>query len=191
VALFVALGGGAYAATSSDNKTDKKIANKAAKSYFNGHISSASVSHANTANSATSATNATNATNANTATNATQLGGQPASAYATATPLAITAATLQNSWTQASGFGATAQGFAKDQFGIVHLSGAVVHGTSSTTVIFTLPAGDRPAGDIDVPDAAFGGVAGVLRINTDGTVQPIGTATAFVDLDGITFIAGG
>lgn len=64
VALFVALGGGAYAATSSDKKTDKKIAKKAAKSYFKGHIGGASVSHANTANSATNATNATNASNA-------------------------------------------------------------------------------------------------------------------------------
>jgi hypothetical protein len=51
VALFMALGGGAYAA-SSDNKTDKKIANSAAKTYFNNHIGGASVSHANTANTA-------------------------------------------------------------------------------------------------------------------------------------------
>jgi hypothetical protein len=70
VALFVALGGGAYAATSSDTKTDKKIAKKAAKSYFNGHIAGASVSHASTAGSATSATNATNANHANTADSA-------------------------------------------------------------------------------------------------------------------------
>jgi hypothetical protein len=70
VALFVALGGGAYAATSSDTKADKKIAKKAAKSYFNGHIGGASVSHANTAGSATSATSATNANNANHATTA-------------------------------------------------------------------------------------------------------------------------
>jgi hypothetical protein len=68
IALFVALGGGAYAATS-DTKTDKKIAKKAAKNYFNGHIGGASVSHANTAASA------------NSATNATQLGGQPASSF--------------------------------------------------------------------------------------------------------------
>jgi hypothetical protein len=73
VALFVALGGGAYAATSSDTKQDKKIANKAAKSYFNGHIGGASVSHASTAGSANSATNATNATNAG---NANTVGGQ-------------------------------------------------------------------------------------------------------------------
>jgi hypothetical protein len=69
IALFAALGGGAYAATS-DTKSDKKIAKKAAKSYFNANIGGASVSHANTAGSATSATNATNATNAANATHA-------------------------------------------------------------------------------------------------------------------------
>jgi hypothetical protein len=73
VALFVALGGGAYAATSSDTKADKKIAKKAAKSYFNGHIGGASVSHANTAGSANSATNANSATSANVAKGLTTL----------------------------------------------------------------------------------------------------------------------
>jgi hypothetical protein len=98
VALFVALGGGAYAATSSDNKTDKKIAKSAAKSYFNANIGGASVSHANTANSATSATNATNATNASTAANANALGGQPPSAYEQASNI-LTAVVTNNGTT--------------------------------------------------------------------------------------------
>jgi hypothetical protein len=74
VALFAALGGGAWAATS-DSKSDKKIAKNAAKSYFNGHIGGASVSHASTAGTATSATNATHATNAD------QLGGVAAASF--------------------------------------------------------------------------------------------------------------
>jgi hypothetical protein len=74
----MALGGGAYAAASSDSKQDKQIANSAAQVYFNHHIAGASVSHASSANTAASATSATNATNA---TNAADLGGQPASAY--------------------------------------------------------------------------------------------------------------
>jgi hypothetical protein len=61
VALFMALGGGAYAAASSDSKQDKKIAKSAAKAYFNSHIAGASVSHANTASSATNATTASSA----------------------------------------------------------------------------------------------------------------------------------
>jgi hypothetical protein len=81
IALFMALGGGAYAAASSDSKQDKQIANSAAQAYFNHHIAGASVSHASSANTAASATTATNATNATNASNATDLGGQPASAY--------------------------------------------------------------------------------------------------------------
>ncbi len=93
-ALVAALSGGAYAtgtfssapassptahaAKVSDKKSDKKIANTAAKNYFNNHIAGASVSHANTANTANSANtaaSATNATNAGTANNANNLGG--------------------------------------------------------------------------------------------------------------------
>jgi hypothetical protein len=86
VALFVALGGGAYAATS-DNKTDKKIAKKAAKAYFNANIGGASVSHATTANSATSATNATNATNAG---NANTVGGDSLKTFSVIVPTGTT-----------------------------------------------------------------------------------------------------
>ncbi len=62
IALVMAMSGVSYAA-SKDNKKDKKIANAAAKAYFNSHIGSASVA------------------NATAATNASQLGGVPASGY--------------------------------------------------------------------------------------------------------------
>src|ERR1700733_10564585 len=61
VALFLALGGGAYAAASSDTKQDKKIANSAAKAYFNHHIAGASVSRANFAKTAPTAPPASSA----------------------------------------------------------------------------------------------------------------------------------
>src|SRR5438045_4049464 len=67
IALVMSMSGVATAL--SDKKSDKKIAKAAAKNYFNNHIGSASVAHANTANSAGSATNAA------------QLGGIPASGY--------------------------------------------------------------------------------------------------------------
>jgi hypothetical protein len=44
-----------YAAGGSDKKSDKKVANNAAKSYFNSNIAAASVSHANSASTATTA----------------------------------------------------------------------------------------------------------------------------------------
>jgi len=77
VALFMALGGGAYAAGSSDSKQDKKIADSAARAYFNQHIAGASVSHAHFAQTASSAIHATNATNATNATTATTANSAP------------------------------------------------------------------------------------------------------------------
>jgi hypothetical protein len=66
LALLAAMGGSAYATGGSDKKTDKNIANNAAKTYFTSQIGSASVARA------------TNATNSQ---NAAQLGGVPASGY--------------------------------------------------------------------------------------------------------------
>jgi cytochrome bd-type quinol oxidase subunit 2 len=88
VALFMALGGGAYAAASSDSKQDKKIANSAAKAYFNLHIAGASVSDANFAKTAGSATNATNATNAINAINATNATTATTATTANSAPIA-------------------------------------------------------------------------------------------------------
>jgi hypothetical protein len=128
VALFVALGGGAYAATS-DTKSDKKIANKAAKSYFNGHISGASVSHASTANSATSATNATNATNATSANTAKAL------------------TTLPSGATESGGFAASSFGL-WDAVGITFqqpLAAPVAHVEGTTTTSANCPGPGQAA----------------------------------------------
>jgi hypothetical protein len=131
------------------------------------------------------APSADTAATATTATNANNLGGQPASAYALATPLQETPATLENGWTNGSGFGNVS--YAKDQFGIVRLFGAATSAEANDGAIFTLPPGDRPPYTIDVP-AAFSFTAdGVLPINTDGTVVPESSSTFFVDLEGITF----
>jgi hypothetical protein len=70
IALFVALGGGAYAATS-DNAKDKKIA----RNVFFNNIGSASVSHASTADNATHANSATTANSATIANAANALNG--------------------------------------------------------------------------------------------------------------------
>lgn len=74
VALFLALGGGAFAAASSDNAKDKRIATRVVR-----HLApSLSVAHAS---SADSATNASHASSADSAGNASKLGGSPASSY--------------------------------------------------------------------------------------------------------------
>jgi hypothetical protein len=91
LALFVALGGTTYAATSINGKNIKKgtISGKALKSNTLtgtqikesklGKVPSAT--HADSAGSATSATSATTATAAGTALNAAALGGTPAASY--------------------------------------------------------------------------------------------------------------
>lgn len=65
-ALVIAMGGVGYAAGGSDSKSDKKTANKAAKSYFKSHIAGASVLHSSSSD---------------TASNASALGGAPPTAY--------------------------------------------------------------------------------------------------------------
>jgi len=95
IALFVALGGTTYAATSlpknsvgtkqlkNNAVTGTKIASgavTASKINTNG-LTVPNAAHATSADSAMSATNATNATNASTATNATELGGLGPNSY--------------------------------------------------------------------------------------------------------------
>jgi hypothetical protein len=116
--------------------------------------------------------------------------GTATNPYAHAQALQPGSAFLENGWATGPGFGV--DGYAKDQFGIVHLFGAVTNGAAGGTTnrIFTLPAGFRPGYDIDVAVPFAFDKVGVLRINPDGTVNPE-TAASFVDLEGITFKAGG
>jgi hypothetical protein len=123
------------------------------------------------------------------AKNADKLGGAPASAYARATPLSFTAPTLLNSWTAAGGF--VAPGYAIDQFGTVHLRGAVLHAGASSDDILTLPAGLRPSGAVDEAAAVYGPAAAVIKIETDGTVHLVSGTSTFVDLDGVSFTTAG
>ncbi len=120
---------------------------------------------------------------------ADKLGGVAASGYATKTPLSFTSPSLLNSWTSGAGF--VAPGYAKDQFGTVHLTGAVHNNSASSAVMFTLPAGFRPAASIDAPVAVYGPTVGLIRIESNGDVSVISGATQFVDFDGINFQAGG
>jgi hypothetical protein len=105
---------------------------------------------------------------------------------------------FQNSWdNQPPGLTTESVGFYKDQEGVVHLKGAATGGSSS--IIFQLPAGYRPAsgkvlGFAAICSGCAGGVA-ALSINgsgfvpgTEGAVVAPDTATR-IGLDGITFRA--
>jgi len=94
-------------------------------------------------------------------------------------------------------------GFLKDPFGFVHLQGHVLAATDQTDgcdtyALFTLPAGDRPAGDV-----TYSAISGVGALPTEDTVArvdifPNGNVElcyprlityGWVALDGITFQA--
>jgi hypothetical protein len=136
--------------------------------------------------------NARHANHADLASNSAELDGRPSSAYVLARTLHPTSAFLENGWSTGSSFGVA--GYAKDQFGIVHLFGAADQnsGSPSAADLFTLPVGLRPAYTIDAV-AHFGSTntpPGLLRISPDGSVSP-DSGTTSVELEGITFAAGG
>jgi hypothetical protein len=70
--------------------------------------------------------------------------------------------------------------------------GGVISGGASITTAFTLPAGFRPIGDVEVPVIASGGQASISILST-GAVRPVnGPASAvatWVYLDGVSFRA--
>jgi len=183
IALSLVLGGTAFAAAAShgDKKADTKLVKKLAPTL--------SVKHAKTAD------NATNATNADTAANATALQGKAASAFA---PSAIEAAhvvgaagepAFQNGW-HAPGFpGDEGLSFYKDPWGIVHIQGSTSN-SGSTSTVFTLPAGYRPAKNLYLAVYGAGGSIAFIQITDTGDVNPFGGSTTFLGLTNVTFRAG-
>jgi len=101
----------------------------------------------------------------------------------------FTPLTLQNGWTW-GGYG-TAGPAARAISGVVHLEGSISSGTG--VVAFTLPAGFRPAHDVNVKVDLCGAHNGALYITPAGQVNVLAfgtnwtSAQCFTSLDGVSF----
>lgn len=201
VAVFLALGGAGYAAiklpkNSVGTKQLKNGAVTGPKVKLSSLGTVPSATNAATAQNAVNAQHAASAATAGTATNAahadsagdaSSLGGLTPDAYARAGSLAVISPTLEHGWHFTEVFGAP--GFAKDQFGIVHLFGNVSHTGASAEPAFTLPPGYRPGYEVDVPASFSTGTVGVVHIGPSGNVMPFSSSASFIELEGISFRA--
>jgi hypothetical protein len=190
IALFVALGGTTYAATSlpANSVGTPQIKNGAVTgSKLNAHASVKNAINARTAQ---------NATYAKTAQNATALGGYPASYFALAAlePPHVIGVTNQpgfeNGWSSALGADDEGLSFYKDSWGIVHIQGNAGNVNPSTTTIFNLPTGYRPAKNLYFAVYGSGGTAAYVEITSGGDVTVIGPSETYVGLSNITFRQG-
>jgi hypothetical protein len=98
-----------------------------------------------------------------------------------------TAPTLLGSWVNVGSFYEPAK-YYKDGWNRVFLSGMVKSGTASSTV-FTLPVGFRPA-NVHVFIATADNAYARVNVSDNGNVDfALGTATGYLSLDGISFLA--
>ncbi len=188
IALFVALGTGAYAAitvpANSVGTAQLKNGAVTGAKIKNGTVTGAKIK-VRTLGTVPSASQALHAT---TADNASRLAGRPASAYALANQPPWTQVSLQPGFTN-FGHSYALIGFMRDALGFVHLHGAM-NCQSGTAVAFTLPAGYRPATWLLTPiGLAPPGTTGRIDIAPNGNLWITSSANAVCGLDGITFKA--
>jgi hypothetical protein len=177
IALFVALGGTSYAAiTLPKNSVGTK------------QLKDGAVTGAKIADGAVTAAKISSS-----AAGAVKVVGKPgAPAY-------------QNSWVGATLFGDEGVSFYKDSFGVVHLQGETTNGivalrhrsvapdqttVASTSPIFTLPVGYRPAANLWFAAYGGGGTGAYIEITSDGVVQEVYGTDTYIGLSNISFRAG-
>jgi hypothetical protein len=191
IALFVALGGTAYAATSLPANSVGPVQLKA-NAVTSPKIKNLAVTAAKIDTNGLTVPNALHATTADSATNATT-----ANKANTLPALSFTTLTLQNGWTGAP-FGTRTPAVALDAQKVVHLEGAVSQTGTYNAVVFTLPAADRPSAhvylDVDMCNAKSGrlsidGASGQVEIQVGGS-SAASDAQCFTSLEGVTFPAG-
>ena len=200
VAVFVALGGGAYALTiprdavKSKHIRDGHVRNRdlGPGAVDSGKVRDGSIVGGDVDESTLGSV--PQAQNATTAGNADTLDGLDGGAFARAAsePWRVVGTPGQpafmNNWQNAPGAGVTR--FYRDPLGIVHLSGVVTQPSGSTNTMFELPAGYRPAQALEFAVATCcSAAAGRIVIFTDGAVSYQGGDRGQMALDGIDFRA--
>lgn len=183
--LFLIVGGGAYAAARlPKNSVGAKEIKKNA------------VASSEAKNNALKGVDIKEATlsNVGSALDAANLGGQPPSAYASATsePYHEVGAPGEpgfgTNWVNFQPTSASV-GFYKDPLGIVHLKGTISAIGLASEVTFTLPEGYRPAKILRI-GVASSGMSKTLFIDPDGDVRTDDRNGEDLGLDGVTFRAG-
>lgn len=174
VAIFIALGGVAWAATAPKNSV-------VSKSIKNGQVKSPDIANGGVAS-------------------ADLKDGQvkPSDLAAPEAWIELGDDDFQNDWENIGGEFSTAA-YYRDPYGVVHLKG-IVTGDTPESVVFRLPEGYRPnesqvfsvAEESVVPDVTHVYVRGVIAgdgLPGEVVVKVGGSNPAFVSLDGITFRA--
>jgi len=191
IALFVALGGTTYAATSLPaNSVGTKQIRKGAVTASKINTRGLKIQNA------TNATTAQQATFAKTAQTANALGGYPASYFALSTiePAHVVGAAsqppFQNGWSSTLDAADEGLSFYKDGFGVVHLQGSAGNVTPNAGTIFTLPSGYRPAKNLYLAVYGEGGSAAYIQITSAGDVNVVGPTQTYVGLTNVTFRNG-
>lgn len=113
------------------------------------------------------------------------LGGM-GSGSGTGTEEVWTAPTLLNSWDNYDTATYAGAGYRKSAAGQVYLRGLLKTGALGT-VMFTLPAGYRPAKDLHLVIAIFNGAVGDIQVKANGDVYAYGTNATWTSLSNLSF----
>jgi hypothetical protein len=191
IALFLVLGGGAYAAFSLPKNS---VGTKQLK---NGAVTTAKLH-----NRAVKGSKVANKSLTGSQINSSTLGTVPNAKHATSADkipgLSFTPITLINGWTAVLGLRAPA--YAVDAQGVVHFEGAMHRTSGISNHAFDMPVSLAPAGppgsNISLTADENNGATGRIAIGSDATVDVnddpdhSGSGASFTSLEGITYLPG-
>jgi hypothetical protein len=201
LALFVALGGGSYAAVTINGKNikDKSIAGKKLKNrtITKGKIRKNTLTGTEINESKIGKVLlAAKADTATTAGNALALQGLGAGSFAPADRESIRSVGTPGNPNYEGNWGVSpgdvGAGFFKDPYRVVHLYGQAFRSAGTDVIIFTLPPGYRPEEDLFFPAYGVSSSGGnitpaFIDVEPNGAVGTFGPDVKYVGLSGVSF----